>query len=261
MKITRVALAMSGLVVCVSTSHSTSREWHELHRLLRSRGAPSSAKYIDLLFVVADASDATWHRRTWRLCRDARLAIVQPIIRAELGAGQFPFGMTACISWMLRYFDAAITTDEPPLEVLRHLLDFVAPGYVGTDFADLYACLAHCRIASFDRFECELFRGESEPDEATYTGDVPSALASSSARAAVVAHSSDPLACVDMVGRNAARNGLEMWVMQSHWISAGGKAHIGVMSTSVALNGARTGQRERPTRNSLQLLTSNGLRP
>lgn len=261
MKITRVAPAMSGMVVCVATSHSTSREWHELHRLLRSRGAPSSAKYIDLLFVVADASDATWHRRTWRLCRNARLALVQPIIRAELGAGQFPSGMTAYISWVLRYFDGAITTDEPPLEVLRHLLNFMATGYIGTDFADFYACLAECRIASFDRFECDFLRDEPKLVEAIDLDKSVSLQKTSIARAVVVAHSNDPMACLDMVGRNAAQSGIGVWVMQSHWANAGRKAYIGVLSTSVPMDGTHVGQRERPTRNALRSLTVTDLRP
>lgn len=261
MKITRVALATSGLVVCVATSHSPSSEWHELHRLLRSRGAPSSAKYIDLLFVVADASDATWHRRTWRLCRDARLAVVLPIIRAEQGAGQFPFGMTACISWMLRYFDATITTDEPPLEVLRHLLDFVATGYIGTDFADLYACLSDCRIASFDRFECDLLRDEPKLVEGTDLVKFVSVKKTSIARAVVVAHSNDPMGCVDMVGRIDAQSGLGMCVIQSHWANAGRKSYIGVLSTSVPMEGTRDGQRERPTSSTLRSLTINDERP
>ena len=261
MKITRVALAMSGVVVCVATSHSTSRDWHELHRLLRSRGAPSSARYIDLLFVVADASDATWHRRTWRLCRDARLAIVQPIIRAELGARQFPFGMTAYASWMLRYFDAAITTDEQPLEVLRHLLDVVATGYIGTDFADLFACLADSRIVSFDRFECDRLRDEPTLIEATDLDKYFSVQKTSIARAVVVAHSNDPMGCVDMVGRINSRSGVGMWVMQSHWANADRKAHIGVLSTSVPFDGRHVGQRERPTRNALRSLTVTDLRP
>lgn len=261
MKITRVALPMPGLVACVATSHSTSREWHELHRLLRSRGTPSSANNIDLLFVVADASDATWHRRTWRLCRDAHLALVQPIIHPELGSGQFPHGVTAYASWMLRYFDATITTDEPPLLVLRHLLDFVATGFIGTDFADLYACLADCRIASFDRFECDLLRDEPKLIEATDLDEALSVQKTSIARAVVVAHSNDPMGCVEMVGRNDAQSGLGMWVMQSHWAKSGRKAHVGVLSTSFPLDGTHVGQRERPTRNALRSLTVTDLRP
>lgn len=203
----------------------------------------SSANNIDLLFVVADASDATWHRRTWRLCRDAHLALVQPIIHPELGSGQFPHGVTAYASWMLRYFDAAITTDEPPLEVLRHLLDFVATGYIGTDFADLHACLADCRIASFDRFECDRLRDEPKLIEATDLDKFFLAKKTSIARAVVVAHSNDPTGCVDMVGRSAAQCGLGMWVMQSHRANSGRKSCIGVLSTSVPMDGMRVGQR------------------
>lgn len=153
MKITQARLLWANAVIVLATSDSSAASDHEAHEFLSTRGVADSGEHVDLLLVVAEASDPLWPSRTADLCRRATLALVQPMVCAEKGAEQFPAGPTIYHEWMLRFFDALIVTDAAPIDVLRHCVDFLSPGVIGTDFADLHACLAGTRILWFHRVD------------------------------------------------------------------------------------------------------------
>ncbi|MBK6727110.1 MAG: hypothetical protein IPG63_07590 [Xanthomonadales bacterium] len=153
MKITQARLPEANAVITLATSDSSAASDFDAHEFLSTRGVADSGEHVDLLFVVAEASDPLWPSRTADLCRRATLALVQPMVCAEKGANQFPAGPTIYHEWMLRFFDALLVTDAAPLDVLRHCVDFLSPGVIGTDFADLHACLADTRILCFHRVD------------------------------------------------------------------------------------------------------------
>lgn len=155
MQITHVRLPEANVVIVLATSGDCVGPYQDAHELLNDRGDVNSGEQIDLLFVVAEAWDPSWQPESAALCRRAKLTLVQPMVRAEAGATQFPEGPTIFYEWMLRSFDAMVVTDAAPIEVLRHCIDFVSPGYIGTDFADLHACLASARIVTFHRVDAE----------------------------------------------------------------------------------------------------------
>jgi len=151
MKVTRVHIEHAGVVVCLATSASAERAWDGMHRMLRGRGKRTRNAAIDLLFVVADSRDPHWYRATAPLCREAQLAVVHGVAYPELGAEQFVHGITTYYTWMVRFFDVVVATEEQPSTVLRALLDFLSRGLSGTDFADLYFVLHQAGPCTFDR--------------------------------------------------------------------------------------------------------------
>ncbi len=151
MKVTRVHIEYAGVVVCLATSGSAAHAWDDVHRMLRGRGARTRKAAIDLLFVVADSRDPRWYRETAALCRKAQLAVVQGAAYPELGAEQFALGISTYYTWMARFFDVVVTTEEQPGAVLRALLDFLAEGLVCSDFADLKAMLHHAGTCALHR--------------------------------------------------------------------------------------------------------------
>lgn len=153
MQTTQVQLPEANVVIALATSGDCAGPYQDAHDFLDARGAVDSGEQIDLLFVVANASDPIWPSRTANLCRRATLALVQPMVCAEKGAEQFPAEPTVYYEWMLRFFDALVVTDAAPIDVLRHCVDFLSPGVIGTDFADLHACLAGTRILWFHRVD------------------------------------------------------------------------------------------------------------
>lgn len=153
MQITQARLPEANVVVVLVTSDRSGASDHDAHEFLSTRGVADSGQHVDLLFVVAEASDPFWPSRTANLCRRATLALVLPMVCVEKGAEQFPAGPTVYYEWMLRFFDALIVTDAAPIDVLRHCVDFLSPGVIGTDFADLHACLAGTRILWFHRVD------------------------------------------------------------------------------------------------------------
>ena len=153
MQTTQVRLPEANVVIALATSGDCAGPYQDAHDFLNARGAVDSGEQIDLLFVVANASDPSWPSSTADLCRRATLALVQPMVCAEKGVEQFPAGPTVYYEWMLRFFDALVVTDAAPVDVLRHCVDFLSPGVIGTDFADLHACLAGTRILWFHRVD------------------------------------------------------------------------------------------------------------
>ncbi len=153
MQTTQVRLPEANVVIALATSGDCAGPYQDAHDFLNARGAVDSGEQIDLLFVVAEASDPFWPSRTANLCRRATLALVLPMVCVEKGAEQFPAGPTVYYEWMLRFFDALVVTDAAPIDVLRHCVDFLSPGVIGTDFADLHACLAGTRILWFHRID------------------------------------------------------------------------------------------------------------
>ena len=157
MKVTRVHIEHAGVVVCLATSASAQRVWDGMHHMLRGRGKRTRNAAIDLLFVVADSRDQHWCRATAPLCRNAQLAVVHGVAYPELGAEQFVHGITTYYTWMVRFFDVVIATEEQPGTVLRALLDYLSRGYICTDSADLIftlrqvgPCAVHRRAFATD---------------------------------------------------------------------------------------------------------------
>ncbi|MBP9154902.1 MAG: hypothetical protein KBF48_08150 [Xanthomonadales bacterium] len=103
------------------------------------------------MFVVADSRDPHWYRETAALCRKAQIAVVHAVAYPELGAEQFALGISSFYTWMVRFFDVVVATEEHPRTVLRALLDFLAEGLVCSDFADLKATLRQAGTCSLHR--------------------------------------------------------------------------------------------------------------
>lgn len=162
MKITQARLPDANVVIVLATSDVSAASDRGAHEFLSTRGVADSGEHVDLLFVVAEASDPFWQGATADLCRRATLSLVQPMVCAEKGASQFPAGQTLYYEWMLRFFDALVVTDAAPIDVLRHCVDFLSPGLIGTDFADLHACLAGTRVLCFHRIGAALDRRMSD---------------------------------------------------------------------------------------------------
>lgn len=155
MQITQVRLPDANVVIALATSGDGVEPYQDAHEFLNTRGAVDSGEQIDLLFVVAEALDPPWQPESAALCQRAKLTLVQPMVRAEAGATQFPEGPTIFYEWMLRSFDAIVVAGAAPFDVLKHCIDFLSSGYVGTDFADLHLCLANARILTFHRIDAE----------------------------------------------------------------------------------------------------------
>ncbi len=255
MKVTRVHIERAGVVVCLATSESAARVWDDMHRMLRGRGIRTRTAAIDLLFVVADSRDPHWYRESATLCRNSQLAVVQGAAYAELGAEQFALGITTYYTWMARFFDVVVTTEEQPFTALRALLDFLAEGLVCSEFADLKAilhqtgtCTLHRRaFAANDRVEgaCSMI----ERDE-----DLARALRHAHRVLCVVRANrqcTDPFGVVESIDRDSSISALNIV-----WAPDAGHSDIVFLCYSEPWDGPSRSDRAIPTSEDLATLDS-----